>query len=147
MQNNRGKSICVIGAIDEVIGLRHYYIFIGRNNTDRFVHFLRRLVDDFKGLRAVVVLDNLSIHKTKRVQEIFDASKNTKAFFLAPYTSRLNPIERFWQVLKSKWKKELVQHNMEIYTDYMEISTDNMEIYTDKKEIYRSDEDINKYIL
>lgn len=123
MQNNWGKSICVKGGIDEVVGLRHYYIFIGRNNTDRFAHFLRRMVDDFKGLRAVVILDNLSIHRTKRVQEIFDASNKVKAFFLAPYTSRLNPIERFWQVLKRKWKNELVQHNMDKYTEERAVDT------------------------
>ena len=64
MQNNRGKSITVIGAIDDVVGLRHYYVFIGSNNTDRFVHFLKRLVDEFVGSGAVVVMDNLSIHKT-----------------------------------------------------------------------------------
>lgn len=64
IQNFRGLSVTVIAAIDENMGLRHYYIFSGSNNTKRFTHFLKRLVDECKALYSVVIMDNLNIHKT-----------------------------------------------------------------------------------
>ena len=98
----------VIAVIDEVKGMRNYYIFKGSKNTDRFVHFIERLVDEIHALYAVVVMDNLNIHKTYRVKEIFSRHKNMEAFYLPPYSCNLNPIEKYWRVLKGYWRKHLV---------------------------------------
>lgn len=107
----------VIAAIDEVKGLRHYYIFKGSNNTDRFVHFMDRLLNEIHSLYAVVVMDNLNIHKTHRVKEIFSRHQNVEAFYLPPYSCNMNPIEKYWRVLKGYWRRHLVEHHLDIMKD------------------------------
>lgn len=94
----------IIATIDEAKALRHFYMFTGSNNTQRFTHFLSRLVKEIKIPRAVIIMDNLVIHKTQKVKDIFNDSKNVEALFLPPYTSSLNPIEKYWHVLKDKWR-------------------------------------------
>ena len=48
----------------------------------------------------VVVLDNLSAHKTPRVRELIEAAGCT-LLFLPPYSPDLNPIEAAWSKLKT----------------------------------------------
>jgi transposase len=52
-------------------------------------------------LRAgdVVVMDNLSSHKTPRVLELIEAAKAT-LLYLPPYSPDLNPIEMIWSKVK-----------------------------------------------
>lgn len=106
----------MIAGIDSVAGLRHYYIFEGSNNTERFLRFLSRMVENFEGLRGAIVLDNLSIHKTKRVRDVIDTRNNLELVFLPPYTSSLNPIEKLWLVAKGKWRRHLVEKADEFFT-------------------------------
>lgn len=49
----------------------------------------------------VVVLDNLRIHHSKKLNEIYH--KDFKEYFLPTYSSELNPIERLWSIVKRKW--------------------------------------------
>jgi transposase len=62
---------------------------------------------------STVVMDNLAVHRAKKVMELFD---NTFVpMFLPPYSSALNPIERLWAVLKDKWKR--TQHREAVALD------------------------------
>ena len=48
---------------------------------------------------AVIILDNASFHRKKRLFDI--AGKyNRTVIFLPPYSPELNPIEHFWHWLK-----------------------------------------------
>lgn len=47
-----------------------------------------------------VVLDNLTAHKTHRVQSAF-AALGVKVCYLPPYSPDLNPIEKCWSKLKT----------------------------------------------
>ena len=48
---------------------------------------------------GVIILDNASFHRKKRLFDI--ASKyNRTVIFLPPYSPELNPIEHFWHWLK-----------------------------------------------
>ena len=49
----------------------------------------------------VVVLDNLRIHHSKKLNEVY--TNDFKEFFLPTYSSELNPIERLWWIVKRKW--------------------------------------------
>jgi transposase len=44
-------------------------------------------------------MDNLQVHKTKVVQEIFD--ENFQSKFLPPQSCELNPIEKVWNIIKT----------------------------------------------
>lgn len=48
---------------------------------------------------AVVVMDNLSAHKVKGIQETIEAS-GAKVVYLSPYSPDFNPIENCWALLK-----------------------------------------------
>lgn len=58
-------------------------------------------------LRAgdIVVMDNLSSHKSKAVREAIRAA-GAKLFFLPPYSPDLNPIEQAFSKLKALLRKE-----------------------------------------
>ena len=64
----------------------------------------------------VIVLDNHSAHKSKLVSDYAQLTGFT-LFFLPPYSSPLNPIERVWSRLKRRWAKYLsritVKYNMD----------------------------------
>lgn len=48
----------------------------------------------------VVVMDNLSTHKTKEAESIF-AQNGVRALYLPPYSPDLNPIENMWSKVKA----------------------------------------------
>ena len=50
---------------------------------------------------AVIVMDNASFHRKKRLYEMAERYK-VKVIFLPPYSPELNPIEHFWHWLKKK---------------------------------------------
>jgi len=107
LQQNRGPSVTVIGAISEARGLVHSEVFVGSNNSDRFLEFLQGLKARC-GDRTVVVLDNLRIHYSKKLDAVYD--DNFKEMLLPKYSCELNPIETYWSLLKRRWGRELPQY-------------------------------------
>ena len=59
---------------------------------------------------AVVVMDNASFHRKKRLND-FSIKYNIKIIFLPPYSPELNPIEHFWNWLKKKVSDNLISCN------------------------------------
>lgn len=98
---NRGPSLTVIGAISKERGLVHFEVFEESNNSDLFTNFIINLKSKCEGKRVIVVLDNLKIHYTKKLEAVYD--KDFKEMFLPTYSSELNPIERLWSVVKRRW--------------------------------------------
>jgi transposase len=98
---NRGPSITVIGAISQERGLVYFEVFEDNNNSDLFSNFIRGLKSNCEGRRVVVIMDNLRIHYTKKLDEVYD--DDFKVMFLPTYSSELNPIETLWSMLKRKW--------------------------------------------
>lgn len=104
MQQNRGPSVTVIGGISEERGLVHAEVFVGSNNSDHFFEFLQGLKARC-GPRTVVVLDNLRIHWSKKLDAVYDDA--FKEMRLPRYSCDLNPIETYWSLLKRRWCREL----------------------------------------
>jgi transposase len=98
---NRGPSITVIGAISRERGLVHFEVFVENNNANLFMNFIQALKNKCQGRRVIVVLDNLRIHHSKKLNEVY--TKDFKELFLPTYSSELNPIERLWSIVKRKW--------------------------------------------
>ena len=59
-----------------------------------------------------MVLDNLRIHHSKKLNEVYD--NDFKELFLPTYSSELNPIERLWSIVKRKWTQ-----NLHLFVDEM----------------------------
>jgi hypothetical protein len=104
MPNQRGRSITMIGAVSTQRGLFHAHTFAESNTTETFVKFLVTLRQKCEGRDCVVVMDNLSVHKTVAVRELFN--KRFTQMFLPPHSCELNPIEKVWNVIKNQWRRE-----------------------------------------
>ena len=50
----------------------------------------------------MLIVDNGSIHHSKKVKRFVKANDWIELFFLPPYSPEYNPIERFWLWLKRK---------------------------------------------
>ena len=89
---------CVAAITDEKI--LSSWTFKGAMNTDLFVKWI---VDDLsKKLKPgdVLVMDNLSVHKTKRVRDALEKI-GVRILFLPPYSPDFNPIEKAFAKLKA----------------------------------------------
>ena len=72
----------------------------------RFLTFLKQTLLPILRKGDIVVMDNLSIHKVKGIQELI-LSANALPLYLLPYSPDLNPIEKLWSKMKTffrKWK-------------------------------------------
>ena len=70
------------------------------NNTTEFLKFLKSIGDwPLDGTRTILVMDNATYHKTKKVKE-YIKSLDVGMLFLPPSSSALNPIEYCWGVFK-----------------------------------------------
>lgn len=52
----------------------------------------------------VVVIDNASFHKSKKIIELIEAV-DCRVLFLPPYSPEFNPIEHFWAHIKNAIRK------------------------------------------
>ena len=87
----------VIGSINPRSGELVCLIY---NRVDRvvFQHYLDYLDQTTKHRRIILVLDNASWHKVKVLNW-----HNIQPMYLPPYSPDLNPIERLWREMKSRF--------------------------------------------
>ncbi|HTU46505.1 MAG TPA: IS630 family transposase, partial [Bryobacteraceae bacterium] len=65
-----------------------------RHTSDEFVAFLQQVVSKCKRKQEIhIILDNLSAHKTAKVQEFLHQHPNVKLHFTPTYSSWLNQVE------------------------------------------------------
>lgn len=89
------------------MGLVHFKIINGSNNSDTFKQFVDGLMRKIRG-EAVVYMDNLSAHYSNLVKDSFNSRVHQR--FLPSYTCTLNPIEKLWFLVKEKWRRAMVEH-------------------------------------
>ncbi len=66
----------------------------GRHTSEEFVDFLGQVVSGCKPDQEIhIILDNLSAHKTKRVDEFLEFYPNVRLHFTPTYSSWLNQVE------------------------------------------------------
>ena len=80
------------------------YTTCERKNSQAFCQFLEHLMNTVTSDKPIVyVLDNASYHHRKISEAMIAYYEDRSwAFWLPPYCSELNPIERFWKHLKAK---------------------------------------------
>ena len=96
--HQRGQNISLIGAI-ALKGLVGAMTVEGGTNGDVFRVFVEQILVPCVWPGAVVVMDNLSAHKVKGIQETIEAAGAT-VVYLSPYSPDFNPIENCWSKLK-----------------------------------------------
>lgn len=101
----KGRSVNLFGMISRAN--EFVYKLSEKNiNSDFIIEFLDSLSLKINR-KTVLVLDNASIHKAKKVRELFEIWQNRGLyiFFLPPYSPQLNIAERLWKEIKEGWIK------------------------------------------
>lgn len=77
-----------------------------RGATDELVMlaFIREILAPVVEQGDVIVMDNLTSHKTHRVQAAF-AELGVEVLYLPPYSPDLNPIEMCWSKFKARLRQ------------------------------------------
>ena len=83
----------------------HFKIFHGSNNMKTFKDFTVNMLKKVRN-KATVYLDNLSVHHSKVITELFGERVDCR--FLPPYSCALNPIERLWHLVKKQWRERII---------------------------------------
>lgn len=108
----------VVGAVNPADG-QLVSLIVPHNDTLVFQAFLDTMALEVpaNGKNIWLVLDNASWHKSKSLNW-----HHIKPLFLPPYSPDFNPIERFWQHLKSHYMAGFITKSGEELTDKIELS-------------------------
>lgn len=102
--------LTTIAALD-VNGIRTACCFDGATDTEMFVAFVESFLIPRLRRGQIVVMDNLSAHKSPRVDQLVD-SVGARVLRLPPYSPDFNPIENAISKMKSLLRK-LARRSME----------------------------------
>lgn len=78
-------------------------VFQGSTDATVFEDFIEQLLPPcgrFPGPKSVIIMDNASFHRSKRVEQLY-YNAGVKLLYLPPYSPDLNPIEEFFAELKA----------------------------------------------
>ena len=79
-------------------------VFYGSCNSALFNAWVEKSLIKALKPNQIVVMDNAAFHKSQKTKELIE-SVGCKVLFLPPYSPELNPIEKFWANMKSRFKK------------------------------------------
>ena len=97
--HNKGKNLTIIAAI-AISGIVAGLSFFGSNDTLTFLFYITDILVPELWTGAVVLMDNLNVHKTDEVREAIE-NAGANLIFLPTYSPDLSPIEMFWSKIKS----------------------------------------------
>jgi transposase len=80
------------------------FMFQGHCNTAVFEWYLEHVLVPTLEIGRVVVIDNASFHKSKRIKKLIENAGAT-LIYLPPYSPDLNPIEHYWHKIKTAIRK------------------------------------------
>jgi transposase len=100
---NWDKNVTILGAMS-LSGLIATMSIQSATDTPVFQTFVERVLIPQLWPGAVVVMDNLAVHKVKRVREAIEAA-GARVVYLPSYSPDLNPIENCWSKLKTYLRK------------------------------------------
>lgn len=98
---NRGKNLTVVGAVRADGGLVAWRSMDGAMTGARFLAFVVEALLPALAEGDVLVMDNLSAHKTRAVREAL-AEAGVGVLYLPRYSPEYNPIELCWAVVKAR---------------------------------------------
>jgi transposase len=96
---NRGKNMTLISCLT-LDGLGESLIIDGSANGELFEIYVEQILAPSLKSGQIVVMDNSSIHKGKKVREMIEA-RGCQLLFLPPYSPDFSPIEEAFSKLKA----------------------------------------------
>jgi transposase len=100
---NWGKNISLLCAIDSE-GVKSSMSVEGAVDSKAFESYIEHFLAPMLKRGQIVVMDNLSSHKSKRVERLIEQTGAT-LLFLPPYSPDMNPIEEAFSKVKSILRK------------------------------------------
>jgi transposase len=80
------------------------FVFEGYSNTHTYATYVERVLVPVLRPGMVLVIDNASFHKSKRIIKLVE-SAGCRVLFLPPYSPDFNPIEHHWSSVKKLIRK------------------------------------------
>ena len=100
---NYGESVTFLGAMSDG-GIKAALEVRGATDELVMLAFIEKVLARVVVKGDVVILDNLSSHKTGKVRSAF-AALSVEVVFLPPYSPDLNPIEKCWSKMKADLRR------------------------------------------
>jgi transposase len=100
---NRGRNTTLLSSMS-LSGMGPSMVVEGGANGAVFEGYLREMVVRALGEGDVVVMDNLSVHKSERVREMIEG-EGAEILYLPPYSPDFNPIEEAFSKIKNLLRK------------------------------------------
>lgn len=85
----------------------------GATNSEVFYQYVQKILLPTLSRGDIVVMDNLSAHKSSKTQELIE-SVGAKIQFLPAYSPDLNPIELMWSKVKNLLRKAEARNPKEL---------------------------------
>ena len=99
LPRNRGKNMTLISSLS-LQGLGESLIVDGSANTELFELYIEQILAPSLEPGQMVIMDNLSIHKGKKVRQLIEA-RGCQVLFLPAYSPDLSPIEEAFSKVKA----------------------------------------------
>jgi transposase len=103
---NKQRRSCVVAISSSTV--IHHKMQNKAYNTLSFVEFIRELMEKKPANITTFVMDNISFHKSKIIQEIADQN-NINILFIPPYSPQFDPIEEVFAQLKKSFRSKLLE--------------------------------------
>lgn len=84
---------------------------IETNNAENFLKFLKKLDRKYRNKKLHIIADNLSVHKQADVKKWLEGKRKIKMHFTPTYSSWLNQIEIWFNILTKDVLKGAVWHS------------------------------------
>jgi len=92
---------------------------VASNNAENFLSFLKKLDRTYRHKTLHIIVDNLSIHKDKSVKEWLGRKRKVKLHFTPTYSSWLNQVEIWFNILSKDVLKGGVWKSTEQLSDQL----------------------------
>lgn len=89
------------------------------NNAENFLSFLKKLDRSYRNKTLHIIVDNLSVHKDAKVKEWLKGKRKIKLHFTPTYSSWLNQVEIWFNILSKDVLKGAVWKSTKQLTDQM----------------------------
>lgn len=128
-------GFCVTSAISPA-GRLIFRIEKGKVNADKHIEFLKKIMNQHKKRKIIVIEDSAPVHKAKKVDKFVEQNKKRLAVYRLPsYAPELNPTEHVWAYLKAH---ELKTHQAQNTDELKHLTKRKMQSIQRRKDLIHS---------
>jgi transposase len=99
------KALAIIAGVSMEFGFEYFVSYWKSVDTDNFMEFIQIIRDYNKDEKIAFFLDNLNVHRTKKVRSLCK-ELDIPLIFNLPYSPEYNPIETYFSLLKNLYKRK-----------------------------------------